>query len=337
MSNASALSERQIEIYVTDDGDVQLDVPLERETVWLSQAQLVKLFGRDVSVISRHIANVFKEKELDRKGNLQKMQIAGADRPVTFYSLDVVISVGYRVKSPRGTQFRIWANGVLRDHLLDGYTLNQRRLGQTGLADMEQAVKLLGRTLHANRLMSDQGNALLDLVSDYARTWRLLLQYDENKLPAQPKRPTKRLARLTPARARYVIATLKARLASIGEASALFGQERGHGLDGILGNIEQTFGGTPLYPSVEARAAHVLYFIIKDHPFSDGNKRIGSFLFLHYLDKNRRLLRPDGSPSVDDNALVALALLIAESNPSQKDLMIRLTMSLLDDRPSDDA
>lgn len=216
MKNAPALFDRQVEIYVTNDGEVRLDVPLDRE-----------------------------ERELPKGSNIQKMHIAGADRPVTFYSLDVVISVGYRVKSPRGTQFRIWANTVLRDHPVKGYTVNQRRLGQTGLADMEQAVKLLGRTLHVNRLMTNEGDVLLNLGSGYARRWRLLLQYDENRLPAEPTRPSKRMVRLTAGQTRDVIGALKERLASQGEASALFGQERDRGLEGILAISSRPWAGRP--------------------------------------------------------------------------------------------
>lgn len=333
MKNVPADSDSSVELFVSPDGDVTIDVRTTSDTVWLSLTQMAELFGRDKSVMSRHLRNVFREEELVREAVVAKNATTAADGKtymVEYFNLDAILSVGYRVNSKRGTQFRIWATNRLNDYLVKGYALNQRRLEQKGI-EIEQAVQLLGRTLQTNKLVTDEGQALLDLVGDYARTWRLLLDYDENRLPQQPPLPTKRLVRLTVSQAREQVAKLKTSLQAKNEASALFGAEREDGLSSILGNLEQTFGGDPLYPSVESRAAHLLYFVIKDHPFSDGNKRIGSFLFLLYLDKSGRLMRADGRRRFDDTALVALALLIAESDPSQKDLMIRLVMSLLDD------
>ncbi|MEW6611488.1 MAG: RhuM family protein [Pseudomonadota bacterium] len=329
MKQSNPLPGGEIALFQTPDGQILLDVHLERETVWLTQAQMVELFGRDQSVISRHVRNVFAEGELPTEGNMQKMHIPFSDKPVIYYSLDVIISVGYRVKSLRGTQFRIWATRTLRDHLVQGYTLNERRLREKGLTEMEQAVQLLARTLSAHALVNEQGQAMLDVVTRYARSWRLLLQYDENRLPESPAHPTCPLAPLSLDDSRRAVAGLKQALLEKGEATPLFGQERGDGLAGILGAIEQSFGGEALYPSVESRAAHLLYFIIKDHPFSDGNKRIGSFLFLLYLDYNRLLTLPDGTPRFADNALVAVALLVAESDPAHKDLLISLILNLL--------
>jgi prophage maintenance system killer protein len=261
---------------------------------------------------------------------MQKVHIAGATRPVAFYSLDVIISVGYRVNSKRGTQFRIWATRTLKDHLVRGYTVNERRLREKGLGEMEQAVALLARTLETNALVNDQGRAVLDVVTRYARSFVLLRQYDEDQLAAPKVKHPARFA-LDLERANEAIASLKSDLLSRGEASELFGNQRGHGLASILGAIEQTFGAKPLYPSTEAKAAHLLYFVIKDHPFSDGNKRIGSFLFVLFLERNALRARRDNSPYFNDNALVALALLIAESRPAQKELMIRLVMNMLVD------
>ncbi len=325
-----------VAIYVSPDGEVRLDVPMDGDTVWLTQRQMAELFDTSSDNVGLHLKNVFAEQELSEATTTEDYSVVQLEgrrrvtRQLKHYNLDAILSVGYRVNSKRGTQFRIWATNRLKDYLVKGYALNQRRLEQKGV-EIEQAVKLLGRTLQTNKLVTDEGQTLLDLVGDYARTWRLLLDYDENKLPEQPQRPTKRLVRLTVTQAREHITKLKKALKAKQEASELFGAEREDGLASVLGNLEQTFGGEPLYPSVEARAAHLLYFVIKDHPFSDGNKRIGSFLFLQYLDKSRRLVRPDGQRRFDDNALVALALLIAESDPVQKDLMIRLTMSLLED------
>jgi prophage maintenance system killer protein len=254
-------------------------------------------------------------------------------REVDHYNLDVIISVGYHVKSLRGTQFRLWATRTLREHLLRGYTLNQRRLAERGLGEVEQAVGLLARTLTAHALVTDEGQAVLQVVQQYTRAWRLLLEYDEKRLAERPRQPVSPGAPLTFDEARVAVAALHDDLRARGEAGALFGQERGDALAGILGAVEQTFGGTPLYPSAQARAAHLLYFVIKDHPFGDGNKRIGSLLFLDYLRRHGLLLRADGRPRLADNAVVALALLIAESEAGQKDLMIRLVLNLLEDEP----
>ena len=334
MSQNNPIPGGEVALFEAPDGQIRLDVRLEHDTVWLSQNQMAELFGRERSVITKHINNVFKEGELDQDSvcaNFAHTAEDGKTYSVQHFNLDVVISVGYRVKSLRGTQFRIWATRTLREHLVQGYTLNERRLGERGLTEMEQAVRLLARTLSAHELVNDQGRAVLDVVARYARSWRLLLQYDENSLPESPAHPTRPVAGLSSDESRRAISGLKQALMAKGEATALFGQERGGALDGILGSIEQTFGGEALYPSVETRAAHLLYFIIKDHPFSDGNKRIGSFLFLLYLDRNGLLTRPDGTPRFADNALVAVALLVAESDPAHKELLIRLILSLLQD------
>jgi len=329
MSQNSPIPGGDVALFEAPDGQIRLDVRLERDTVWLTQAQMAELFGRERSVITKHIGNVFKEGELDEKSNVQNLHIAGSDKPVRFFNLDVIISVGYRVKSLRGTQFRIWATQTLRDHLVQGYTFNKRRLEEKGLTEMEQAVRLLARTLSTHELVNDQGRAVLDVIAHYACSWRLLLQYDEKRLPDAPAHPTQPVAALSLDDSRHAIRELNQALSARGEATALFGQERGGALDGILGSIEQTFGGEALYPSVESRAAHLLYFIIKDHPFADGNKRIGSFLFLLYLDRNGLLTKSDGMPHFADNALVAVALLVAGSDPAQKELLIRLILNLL--------
>lgn len=323
----------EVVVYEDPDGQIRVDVRLERETVWLTQAQMAELFRRDRSVVTRHLNNIFREGELDKVSNVQNLHIASSDKPVTCYNLDVIISVGYRVKSPRGTQFRIWATRTLRDHLLQGYTLHERRLRERGLGEIEQAVGLLARTLVSNALVTDEGRAVLDVVQHYTRAWRLLLEYDEDRLARIPAHPKPPRASLSVDAARVVIGSFRGVLAGEKQATPLFGQERGEQLAAILGNIEQTFDGMPLYPTAQARAAHLLYFTIKDHPFSDGNKRIGTLLFLDYLRRNELLQHPDGRPRLADNTMVALALLVAESEPAQKDLMIRLLLNLLDDEP----
>lgn len=311
-----------IEIYQADDGKLELNVTLENETVWLTQLQMEELFGRDQSVLSRHIRNVFKDGELSEKSNMQKMHIAGSDKPVAFYSLDVIISVGYRVKSQRGVQFRQWANSILKQHLIEGYTLNQRRLQERGV-EFEQAIALLSRTLANQQLVSDEGEAVLAVINDYARSWSLLQGYDEQSLAALTNKQYDMLA-LELDHVLVAIAELKKTLIEKGEATELFGQLRGNGLTSALATIEQGFADELFYPNVASRAAHLLYFVIKNHPFADGNKRTGSFLFLWYLRVNQHLLAKPVEQLINDNTLVALALLVAESLPDQKELMIRL-------------
>lgn len=318
-----------VEIFQSEDGRVRLEVQLKKETVWLTQGQLTMLFERDQSVISRHVNNIFKEGELQRESNMQKMHIAGSDKPVTLYNLDVIISVGYRVKSQRGAQFRQWATQTLKQHLIQGYTLNHQRMTQLG-ADVDQLMGLMQKTLTQNRLVQPEGAAIANLIRDYARTWRLLLAYDERRLDKPAGHPHEPL--LDTSTVRNAIDRLKTRLMEEGQATALFGRERDQSLDGILGNIHQTFDGQLLYPTAQGRAAHLLYFVIKDHPFADGNKRIGTFLFLLYLQSHHLDRTDDGRPRFADNALVALALLIAESDPGQKELMIRLIQHLIGER-----
>jgi prophage maintenance system killer protein len=315
----------EILIYEDPDAENPVQVRLDGETVWLTQEQLSALFGRERSVVTKHIRNVFNEGELVREAvcaNFAHTAEDGKTYQVEHYNLDVIISIGYRVKSLRGTRFRQWATSVLRQHIVDGQTLNQTRLAERGLVEARQALELLARTLETNALIDDTGRAVLALITGYAKTWRLLLQYDEDALILpEGCRPARGV--LDYDKAQAAIAQIKADLQARGEATPLFGAERGEALAGILGSIEQTMFGEPLYKSREERAAHLLYFVIKDHPFSDGNKRIGSFLFLLYLQQEGMALRIDGT------ALTALALLVAESAPASKDLLIRLMVNLL--------
>ncbi len=334
MSDHEPESRGEVTVYEAPDGTIRVEVRLERETVWLTQGQMAELFGRERSVITKHIGNVFREGELEPGAVRAKFAHTAEDGKayqVDYFNLDAILSVGYRVNSKRGTQFRIWATQTLREHLLRGYTLNERRLRERGLGEIEQAVDLLARTLTTHALVTDEGQAVLEVVQQYTRAWRLLLEYDEERLAEAPDRPVAPTATLSLKDARAAVASLRGNLGGCAEAGALFGQERGDSLAGIVGAIEQTFGGQPLYPSAQARAAHLLYFVIKDHPFSDGNKRIGTLLFLEYLRRNGLLTRADGSPRLADNAMVALALLIAESDAAQKDLRLRLVLNLLGD------
>ena len=319
------MTEQQIRIFTSNDGQAHLEVALDQETAWLSLDQMTGLFDRDKSVISRHISNVFKEGELDRSSVVAKNATTAADGKtyqVDYFNLDVIISVGYRVKSQRGVQFRKWATGVLKDHLVQGYTLNQRRLTERGI-EFEQAVNLLSRTLTNQGLFSTEGEAVARVISDYARSWSLLQSYDEQRL-AEVGIKQLDMQPLELDEALKAIGELKRTLIAKGEATELFGQLRGDGLTSALATIEQGFGDELFYPNIATRAAHLLYFVIKNHPLADGNKRCGSFLFLWYLRRNASLLAKPVERLINDNTLVALALLVAESLPDQKTLMIRL-------------
>lgn len=322
------MTQQQIQIFTSTDGQARMEVALEQDTVWLSQAQMAVLFDKDVRTINEHIGNVFDDEELERAPTIRKFRIVRQEgkrqvqREIEHYNLDVIISVGYRVKSSRGVQFRQWATRVLRQHLVEGYTLNERRLRERGI-EFEQAVSLLSRTLANQQLVSAEGQAVLQVIGDYARSWSLLQAYDEQSLAGQSAQQNGMRA-LVLDDALAAITQLKAELIAKGEATELFGQLRGAGLASAIATIEQGFGDELFYPNVASRAAHLLYFVIKNHPLADGNKRTGSFLFLWYLQLNQHLLARPVERLINDNTLVALALLVAESLPEQKELMVRL-------------
>lgn len=320
--------QNQIQLYTSADGKISLQVSLDNETVWLSLDQMAMLFDRDKSVISRHIRNIFNEGELEQNLTVAKnatVQMEGereVRREIDYYNLDVIISVGYRVKSMRGVQFRQWATQTLKQFLVQGYAINQKRLQEKGV-EFSQAVALLSQTLTNQALICDEGKAVIGVVQDYARTWSLLQAYDEQNLAAisvqQPEMKPLVFEDILTA-----ISQLKQELIAKGEATELFGQLRSDGLASAIATIEQGFGGELFYPNIASRAAHLLYFVIKNHPLADGNKRTGSFLFLWYLHQNQSLLAKSVNELINDNTLVALALLVAESLPEQKELMIRL-------------
>lgn len=325
----------KVAIYRTEDGRTSLEVTFDRETVWLSLNQMANLFGRDKSVISRHLANIFKSKELRRSSVVAFFATTAADGKtyqVEYFNLDAIISVGYRVNSKRGTQFRIWATNVLRDHIVRGYTLNQKRLQeqqQQRMKELEEAVALVKSAQETKQLSTEEASGLLTVITEYTRSWLLLHQYDTASLSTRHLNH-KILYEISEEEALKAIVALREELKKRNEASDLFGGESQRGkLQGILAGINQTFAGKELYPSIEEKAAHLLYFIIKDHPFVDGNKRIASLLFIWFLEKNGYLSRNGGERKINDNALVALALLVAESNPKQKDLMIKLIINLI--------
>ena len=318
-----------IEIYRSADGQAQVEVRFSDETVWLSLQQMADIFGRDKSVISRHLKNIFSEGELAREAVVAKNATTASDGKtyqVDHYSLDAIISVGYRVNSKAGTQFRIWATTRLKEYLLQGYSLNHQRLQQNA-AELEQALALIRKAAASPELTLDSGRGLVSIVSRYTQTFLWLQQYDEGLL----QEPAGQTGGLLPSldEARAALANLKAQLIARGEATALFAQEREDGLAALLGNLGQTVFGEPAYPSIESKAAHLLYFVVKNHPFSDGNKRSGAFLFVDFLHRNHRLLDKSDQPVINDTGLAALTLLVAESDPKQKDVLIRLIMHML--------
>ena len=319
---------QQIQIFTSADGQVQLEITLAQETLWLSQVQISELFATSTDNVSLHLKNIYTEQELSESATTENFSVIRQEgsrqvqRQIKHYNLDAIISVGYRVSSSRATQFRIWATSTLKQHLVQGYTLSQRRLQERGI-EFEQAVTLLSCTLANQQLVNDDGAAVLAVISDYARSWSLLQSYDEQSLSALPNKQVNMQA-LHLDNALAAIAKLKQTLIAKGEATELFGQLRGDGLASAIATIEQGFGDALFYPNVASRAAHLLYFVIKNHPLADGNKRSGSFLFLWYLRLNQSLLAKPVEQLINDNTLVALALLVAESLPNQKELMVRL-------------
>ena len=329
-------TQNEVIIFQDDNGEINLNVSLTDETVWLNQKQLCLLFDRDKSVISRHTRNIFKEGELDKNSTVAKNATVQKEgerevvREVDYYNLDMIISLGYRVNSKRATQFRIWATKVLKDHIVKGYSVNETRLQATGLNELTQTIELLKNTINGGDLELIEAKGLLDVILNYAKTWTLLQGYDEDSLSNQVDDKEEKFI-LDFDEAKEAIAVIKNELISKGEATMLFGQEKANELDGIIRNIYQTFGGDDLIPTVEEKAAHLLYYVIKDHPFNDGNKRIGAFLFILFLSKNDRLYKPNGELKINDNALVALSLMTAKSDPLQKDTVVSLIVNILGD------
>jgi prophage maintenance system killer protein len=314
----------EVIIYKAADGATSLQVHLEQETVWLSQKQMADLFQRERSVITKHLRNVFTEGELDEKSNVQIMHFASSDKPVTLYNLDVIISVGYRVKSQQGTSFRQWATRLLREHIVKGYTVNEQRLREEAakLRELQQTVELLARTLTNQELVTETGRDVLAVITDYAYALALLDRYDHGTLGIDGTTSELRHA-IDYDEGIAIVISMK------GKFDGLFGVEKDQGFKSALGTIYQTFDGKELYPSIEEKAANLLYFIVKNHAFSDGNKRIAAALFICFLSRNGILYRPDGGKRLADNALVALTLLIAESRPDEKDTIVKVIVNLI--------
>lgn len=320
----------EIIIYKISKNEVELKVRFKGETVWLTQEGIAKLYARERSVITKHINKIFADKEVDKKSNVQFLHITNSDRAVAFYGLDVILAVGYRTNSSRAIDFRRWATNILRSYLLKGYALNQKRLlqAQYQLKELQGAIDFL-QEKSKHKLLTGQEQEILNLLANYSKTLTLLERYDKEKLSLVKKTKGKFILKYDEARG--VIREIKKELIAKKEASDLFGQQNDDKLKAILGNIYQTFDKKELYLSLEEKAAHLLYFVIKDHPFIDGNKRIGSFLFVYFLDKNNYLYRLYGEKKINDNALTALSLLIAVSDPKEKDILIKITTNLLSD------
>ncbi|WP_079554969.1 virulence protein RhuM/Fic/DOC family protein [Vreelandella subglaciescola] len=326
--------ENQSPIIIYEDADHAVDVRLDadQETVWLTQEQMTVIFDVQKAAVSKHLKNIYQEGELDREATvsiLETVRVEGkrqVTRQIEHYNLDAIISVGYRVNSRRAVQFRQWATRILREHLTQGWTLNRQRFEENA-RELEAALALVRKAAQSPALDVGSGRGLVDIVSRYAQTFLLLQRYDEGLLAEPQAQLGGNLPSLTEARA--TLDGLKAELMARGEATELFARDRGDGLASLLGNLDQSVFGEPAYPSVEAKAAHLLYFVIKNHPFADGNKRSAAFLFVDFLHRNGRLLNDAGEPMINDVGLAALTLLVAESDPGNKETMVRLIMNML--------
>lgn len=324
----------QVAIYKSKTGNIDIKIDIKNDTVWLSQKQMSDLFNKDVKTINEHIVNIYREGELQQRTTIRKFQIVRQEgkrevrRNIDFYNLDVIISVGYRVKSFQGTQFRIWATKTLKQYLVKGYVLNQKRLKeqQKNLKILSDSVALIKSKIKLP-ILAGQEDELLEIIKTYIDSLRILKLYDEQKLTIRNLQKTKFF--LNYKMATETINQLKQNLLKRNLANNNFGLENGQALKGSIGAISQTFDNKELYPSVEEKAANLLYFVIKDHPFVDGNKRIGSMLFIYFLSKNNYLFKTDGEVKINDRALVALALLIAVSDPKEKNTIVKLVINLI--------
>ena len=321
------MEESNIILYQTEDGQTQIDVRLENDTVWLTANQMSLLFDRDEKTIRKHINNVFSEGELEKNNNTHFLRVVGVKQTVATYNLDVIISVGYRVKSKRGTAFRIWARNILKEYLVKGYAVNER-LRKEQIGELRQLVGMLGRTIQSQFMLpTDETNALFEVVTDYTYALDTLDNYDYERLIID-KTTKEEPFHATYENAMVAIDGLREKFGG----SNLFANEKDDSFKSSIGQIYQTFDGEELYPSVEEKAAMLLYLVIKNHSFIDGNKRIAATLFLWFLNNNHVLYRPDGTKRIADNTLVALTLMIAESRTEEKDIMVKVVVNLINQR-----
>ncbi|MGE0018062.1 MAG: RhuM family protein [Draconibacterium sp.] len=326
------MNQSAIEIFKTEDGNTEIKVNLSNDTVWLSKRQMAQLFDKDTDTVGLHLRNIFKSNELNEDSTTEEFSVVqkegrrNVSRIVKFYNLDAIISVGYRVNSKRGTQFRIWANKVLKEYLIKGYALNERKLQQQNeqLKELQESVKILGNVLKEKKLTNSEKNGLLEIISNYAYALDILDQYDYQSLQLNSISESN-IFRLTYEEA---IAQIELARKYYGNSS-LFGNEKDDSFKSSITTIYQTFDGLDLYPSIEEKAANLLYFITKNHSFTDGNKRIAAFLFLYFMEKNGILYNENGLKRVADNALVALTLMIAVSKPEEKDTMVKVVVNLI--------
>ncbi len=329
-------SRGEIILYESEGGSATLEVLLESETLWLSQRLMAELFDKDSDTISLHLSNIYKDGELLEERTTEYFSVVQTEgsrkvkRKIKMYNLDAILSVGYRVNSKRGTQFRIWASGVLRDFLVRGYSLNERKLAaeREKFDDLTQMLRLIDEAKDKNRLSGDEEYGLLKVLRDYAKSLLILTRYDNGTL-GQGRVTTPVTYEIEYEEALHAITRLREQIERDDEPADLFGIEKEQSFSGILKTILQTFGGQLLYPSIEEQAAHLLYFIIKDHPFVDGNKRIGAFMFVLFLEKNKHLFTDGGKRKIDENAFISLTLLVAASDPQQKELMINLIITMI--------
>jgi prophage maintenance system killer protein/prophage antirepressor-like protein len=313
-----------IVIFENGNGGLEITLDQNQETVWLSQAQIAHLFSKDRTVITKHINNIFKDSEVEEKSNVQKMHFPNSDKPTNVYSLDVVLAVGYKTSSARAIAFRKWVTKVLKEHLIKGYSLNQKLL-QNKSTQIDEICKTLDFLVKGGKIF-EISDKFLSILNQYTNSLIVLNQYDENRLNiAQGVAGVK----VEIQEFRDLIQKTKEKLIQNKEATDLFGKEYEGKFDGTIGAVYQTFAGSDLYPSLDEKAANLLYLVIKNHSFVDGNKRIGSILFVYFLAKNNYLIRPNGESKINDNTLVALALLVAQSKPEEKEILVKLIIKLL--------
>ncbi|MDD9301417.1 MAG: virulence RhuM family protein [Desulfobacter sp.] len=329
----SLTENKQIEIYQSEDGQTQIQVRLEKETIWLSQAQMAELFDKNSDTIGLHLKNIYKSGELEQPATTEESSVVRQEgkrqvrRKIKFYNLDAIISVGYRVNSKKGTRFRIWATQRLKEYLVKGYSINQQRFKQNAV-ELQHAMVLIQKAAQSPSMKTDMGRGLVDILSRYTQTFLWLQQYDEGLLKEPEGQTGGKL--VNPEDAMDSLLELKKQLKAKGKASDLFANpSHRDSLGAIFGNLDQSVFGQPAYPTIESKAAHLLYFVVKNHPFTDGNKRSGAFLLVDFLHRNGRLLSDAGQPVINDTGLAALTLLVAESDPKQKDTLIKLIMNLL--------